>query len=83
MSYIVTSEERQVFNHDKTASHQMPKRALFYLKSLGKHRIYRGYLNKPDKGMVLFTFNKEGEADTFAKDFNERSGEDFKKEELI
>ena len=62
-------------------------RALYYLKSLGRRRIYRQfYPLKPywfngkniNKGLKLFTYKKKENAQKLCDDINSRTGQNFK-----
>ena len=61
--------------------------ALYYLKSLGRRRIYRQFyplqpywFNGEDvnKGLKLFTYKKKENAQKLCDDINSRTGQNFK-----
>lgn len=61
--------------------------ALYYLKSLGRKRIYRqSYPLQPyifngkdiNKGLKLFTYKKKENAQKLCDNINERTGQNFK-----
>lgn len=56
MKYIVTAPEKKEYNFKGEFIGINEKRALFYHKDIGKHRVYRDSISKPQHGMKLFIF---------------------------
>ena len=76
-----TADEIYICVEEKTSS------ALYYLKSLGRRRIYRqSYPLEPyifkgediNKGLKLFTYKKKENAQKLCDDINSRTGQNFK-----
>ena len=74
MKYIVTRESHEVYNFDESEKYEVEKISLFYLKSIGKRRIYRRGINETDKDFIIYKFDTEKEAkeqaDYLNKDLN-------------
>lgn len=80
--FIVTADERPAKNHLGEVIGTTPKIAVFYSKSVGKHRCYRREYQNPGKGFELFIFDNEKEAQDLADVTNEAYGNVFKVEEI-
>lgn len=80
--YIVTSEPKDNYNIKNEFIGVTPKRALFYLKSIGKHRIYRDYFDVQDKDKVMFRFKTEEEALDLCNEINSVYNDTFNVEKI-
>lgn len=71
--WICTSEEKDE-NH--------PKRVLYYLKSLGRRRVYRRSFHGTDKEMVMFKYKRKKNAQDLCDYVNKVYNDNFKVEEI-
>lgn len=80
--FICTSGEKPAKNHLGEIIGVESKRALFYVRSTGKHRVYRGDFAKPHLRFKLLEFKDFDEADVLCGEVNEVYGDDFQVEEV-
>jgi len=77
MPYIVTSKDKEVFNVNGDSLGMRGERALYYSKSLGRHRIYRREYPNTDKSFVLFKYKSKVRARDLCDQINEAYNDDF------
>lgn len=72
MNYICYAKGVEQFNVNNESLGIGDDRALYYAKSVGKHRIYRsGYPIKGNKDFELFKFKSEKQAEKLCKQMGE------------
>jgi hypothetical protein len=70
-NYIIVSE----------AKDQSPKRALFFLPSVGRRRYFRQSIDGPDKSLTILTSKRKSRAEEVCFIVNGVYNDDFKVEE--
>lgn len=87
MNYICKAPSKEQFSVSGKSLGMSGERALYYSKSVGKHRIYRSsyplepyYFNGKDinKDLKLFRFNSFRRARNLCHMINKHYGDDFK-----
>lgn len=87
MNYICKAPSKEQFSVSGKSLGMSGERALYYSKSVGKHRIYRSsyplepyYFNGKDinKDLKLFRFNSFRRARILCHMINKHYGDDFK-----
>lgn len=80
--FIITSEAKELFDCNKKSLGMGAKRALFYLPSIGRGRIYRDSLNEHNNSFKLLIYKRKSRADEVCKEINEAYNDSFKVETL-
>lgn len=84
--YICVASDKEMFNVSGESLGMIGERALYYSKSVGKHRIYRSsYPLKPyifrgkdiNKDLNLLVFNTPKEAQNLCDEINNVYGDNF------
>jgi len=82
MPYIVTSKDKEQFNVNGSSIGMRGVRALYYAKSLGRHRIYRDEYPNTNKSLDLFKYKSKTRAQDLCDQINEAYNDDFEVTEL-
>ena len=84
--YICVEKKKKIFREDRKILEQSEINALYYLKSLGRKRIYRqSYPLKPfifqgkdiNKGLKLFTYKNKNKAQQLCDLTNKKFGTNY------
>lgn len=89
--YICVSSDKEMFNVKGESLGMIGERALYYSKSIGKHRVYRSsYPLKPyifrgkdiNRGLNLLVFNTLKKAQQLCDEINNVYGDNFMVKEV-
>lgn len=89
--YICVSPDKEMFNVKGESLGMIGERALYYSKSIGKHRVYRSsYPLKPyifrgkdiNRGLNLLVFNTLKKAQQLCDEINNAYGDNFMVKEV-
>ncbi len=80
--YIITSDPKQQFDVKGKSLGMSGKAAVFYSPSIGRTRLYRQNMTKPQKGLKLLTYKRLSKAQSICDRTNEISNGGFKVESI-
>lgn len=84
MKYFLFSKGVEQFNVNKESLGIGDDRAVYFAKSIGKHRLYRsGYPKPNDKDFELLTFDTLLEAQQEANNTNQTNNDNFEPREVV
>lgn len=76
--YIIVQEPVNEYDHKGYYLKKSEKLSLYYMRVIGRSRIYRLSFNFPPSGAKLLTFKSERNAQKVADDTNKRFNQSFK-----